>query len=94
MFHKTPYNPQHIYPTEKMNEPLPQWSDPNVNWPPKIPKAVKHKGRALITEIEKEECERIEKSRPFKVPPFRSGDVVEVTKFESLSEGKFTTFRG
>lgn len=94
LFHKTPFNPQHIYPSEQQKEPLPQWSDPTVNWPPLIPKAVSKKGKALIAEIEREECKKIEESRPFKVPPFRSGDVVEVTQFESLSEGKFTTFKG
>jgi hypothetical protein len=28
------------------------------------------------------------------VPNYRSGDVVEVTKFESISEGKFQTLKG
>lgn len=38
--------------------------------------------------------EKIKSSRPFKVPNYRSGDVVDVTMFRSLSEGKFNKHRG
>lgn len=53
-----------------------------------------HSGKTLIAEIEKEYMERIKTSRPFKVPTYRSGDVVDVTMFRSLSEGKFNKHRG
>lgn len=53
-----------------------------------------NKGKTLINEIEKEYKEEIIKSRPFKVPNYRSGDVVDVTLFKSLSEGKFNKHRG
>jgi ribosomal protein L19 len=53
-----------------------------------------HRGKTLIGEIEKEYKESIKASRPFKVPNYRSGDVVDVTMFRSLSEGKFNKHRG
>ena len=53
-----------------------------------------HKGKTLINEIEKEYKENIEKNRPFKVPNYRTGDVVDVTLFSSLSEGKFNKHKG
>lgn len=53
-----------------------------------------HKGKTLINHLEKEYMESIRTSRPFKVPNYRSGDVVDVTMFRSLSEGKFNKFRG
>lgn len=53
-----------------------------------------HKGKTLINEIEKEYKETIKASRPFKVPNYRQGDVVDVTMFRSLSEGKFNKHRG
>lgn len=53
-----------------------------------------HTGKTLIGQIEKEYVEKIKTSRPFKVPNYRSGDVVDVTLFRSLSEGKFNKHRG
>lgn len=53
-----------------------------------------HVGKTLINEIEKEYKDNIIATRPFKVPPYRTGDVVDVTMFKSLSEGKFHKFRG
>ena len=53
-----------------------------------------HSGMTLINEVEKEYKESIEKSRPFKLPNYRTGDVVDVTMFTSLSEGKFNKHRG
>jgi hypothetical protein len=38
-----------------------------------------HSGKTLIAELEKETMEKIKADRPFKVPPYRSGDVVDVT---------------
>lgn len=53
-----------------------------------------HKGKTLLMELEKEYMEKIKTTRPFKVPNYRSGDVVDVTIFRSLSEGKFNKHRG
>jgi hypothetical protein len=53
-----------------------------------------HVGQTLLNHIDSEEKNKIEDSRQFKMPDYRSGDVLEVTMFTSLSEGKFNTFRG
>lgn len=53
-----------------------------------------HSGKTLIKEVEKEYVNSIVSTRPFKVPPYRTGDVVDVTMFKSLSEGKFHKYRG
>jgi len=53
-----------------------------------------HTGKTLLNEVNKEYKESIEKGRPFKVPNYRTGDVVDVTMFTSLSEGKFNKHRG
>eukprot|EP01015_Nassula_variabilis_P030353 TRINITY_DN665_c0_g2_i2.p1 TRINITY_DN665_c0_g2~~TRINITY_DN665_c0_g2_i2.p1 ORF type:complete len:258 (-),score=27.19 TRINITY_DN665_c0_g2_i2:174-947(-) len=67
---------------------LPQWDDPNVHWPPVLAQPTKLKGRSLIREVEAQEKAQIEKLRPFKVPDFRSGDVIEFDYMFSLSEAK------
>lgn len=53
-----------------------------------------HKGKTLIKELEREYLNQILENRPFKVPAYRTGDVVDVTMFKSLSEGKFHKYRG
>jgi ribosomal protein L19 len=53
-----------------------------------------HIGKTLIAEVEREYKLQIEKSRQFKLPDYRAGDVVDVTMFKSLSEGKFSKYRG
>jgi hypothetical protein len=37
---------------------------------------------------------KIEATRQYKMPNYRTGDVLEVTMFTSLSEGKFNVLRG
>lgn len=59
-----------------------------------MPRPTMHTGKTLIGEVEKELKDSIIASRPFKVPPYRTGDVLDVTMFKSLSEGKFHKFRG
>jgi ribosomal protein L21E len=59
-----------------------------------MPRPTMHTGKTLIKEVEKEYKNSIVTDRPFKVPPYRTGDVVDVTLFKSLSEGKFHKFRG
>jgi ribosomal protein L19 len=59
-----------------------------------MPRPTMHKGKTLLLEVEKEYMESIKKNRPFKVPAFRTGDVIDVTMFKSLSEGKFHKYRG
>ena len=49
----------------------------------------------LATRLEySEEKKKIEASREFKMPKYRTGYVVEMTLFQSLSEGKFNTIKG
>jgi hypothetical protein len=52
-----------------------------------------HTGKTLIAHIESDERKKIEDSREFRMPDYRSGDIVEVTLFQGLSEGKFNTIR-
>lgn len=53
-----------------------------------------HTGKTLLAEVEREYKEQIRTTRPFKVPNYRPGDVLDVTMFKSLSEGKFHKYRG
>lgn len=53
-----------------------------------------HAGKTLMNEINKEYMEQIKANRLFKAPNYRSGDVVDVTMFKSMSEGKFHKYRG
>ena len=97
-FHKVAYNEGHIphqgeY-AKKRKERLSQWSDPTFNWPPVMPRPTMHRGKTLLSHIDSDERKRIEGEREFKMPNYRTGDVLELTMFQSLSEGKFNTFRG
>lgn len=65
-----------------------------MNWPPKVPRATMHKGKTLISHLDKELKNKIESERPFRIPNYRTGDVMEVSMFNSLSEGKFNTYKG
>jgi hypothetical protein len=47
-----------------------------------------------LNHIDSEERKKIENSREFKMPDYRTGDVLDVTLFQSLSEGKYQTIRG
>jgi len=53
-----------------------------------------HRGKTLLGHIDSEERKKIEASRPYKMPDYRTGDVMTVTMFNSLSEGKFQTHTG
>lgn len=68
--------------------------EPPYNWPPFVPRPTMHTGKTLIAEVEREYKQQIEAGRQFKLPDYRSGDVVDVTMFRSLSEGKFNKHRG
>jgi len=84
-FEKYGYNPHHIpnqgkYPKIRKVK-LPQWDDPNASWPPKMTRPTMHKGKTLISHVESDYKKQIEDSREFRMPDYRSGDVVEVTMF-------------
>jgi ribosomal protein L19 len=53
-----------------------------------------HHGKTLLSHIDSEENKRIQASRKFQIPNYRTGDVLDVTMYNSLSEGKFHTQRG
>lgn len=53
-----------------------------------------HTGRTLLNHIDSEERKRIAKGREFSIPNFRTGDVVELSMFQSISEAKINTFKG
>ena len=97
-FYKLGWNENHIENQrnyeKKRKEKLDQWENPPYSWPPFLPRPTMHTGKTLLGEVEREYKEKIRTSRPFKVPNSRSGDVVDVTLFRSLSEGKFHKFRG
>lgn len=97
-FYKLGYNENHIPHQGKYakvrKEKLEQWESPPYSWPPHFPRPTMHTGKTLLLELEKEYMEKIKAARPFKVPSYRSGDVVDVTLFKSLSEGKFNKHRG
>merc|ERR1712176_1064457 len=97
-FYKLGYNEKHIphqgkY--EKMRKQrLDAWDNPKFNWPPRMPRPTMLTGKALINHLDSEQRQKIIDERPFTMPNYRTGDVIELTYFLSLSEGKFNTFKG
>ena len=59
-----------------------------------MPRFTMHRGQTLLNHLDSEEKKKIEASREFKMPKYRTGYVVEMTLFQSLSEGKFNTIKG
>lgn len=50
-----------------------------------------HRGKTLLAHIDSEENQRLASLRKFEMPPYRTGDVLDITLYNSLSEGKFHT---
>ena len=99
VFEKLGYNEFHIphqgnYPKDKKKERLAQWDDPKFDWPPKIPRPTMHTGQTLLNHIDSEERQKIQKKREFSIPNVRTGDVVELSMFQNLSEAKINTMKG
>ena len=99
VFDKIGFNENHIphqgnYPKDKKKERLAQWDNPKFNWPPVLPPPTMHRGRTLLNHIDSEERKRIQKEREFSIPNYRTGDVVELSMFQSISDAKITTFKG
>lgn len=59
-----------------------------------MPRPTMHKGKTLLGHVDSEERQRIEATRKYTLPNYRTGDVLDITMYNSLSEGKFDTFRG
>ena len=53
-----------------------------------------HRGKTLLNHVDSDYKKKIEEEAHFKLPPFRSGDAVEVILFNSLSEGTYNVFNG
>lgn len=53
-----------------------------------------HRGKTLLAHIDSEYRQSIEATRKFEIPNYRTGDVLDVTLYQSLSEGKFDKHRG
>ena len=62
----------------------------------KYPAPTQKTGKSLIMQLENEYRDEIKASRDFEIPDIRSGDVVEVTVFRSLSDEnpKYTVHQG
>mmetsp|Transcript_12343 Transcript_12343/g.15744 ORF Transcript_12343/g.15744 Transcript_12343/m.15744 type:complete len:163 (+) Transcript_12343:112-600(+) len=93
VYDKHGFNPNHIphqgnYPKDKKKEKLEQWDNPKFNWPPKLPKATMYSGRTLLNHIDAEERQKIQRDREFSLPNLRTGDVVELSMFQSVSSAK------
>ena len=99
-YFKTGYNPDHIpnqgkYDKNKAKKPkLDAWENPKYDWPPRIPRPTKHKGKTLLEHLDSEEKHKIIKEREFSIPDFRTGDVLEFKYLHSKSEGIEHTFSG
>lgn len=89
-FDKTNYIDNYIPPPVKYHKNrkprLAEWDDPNVHWPPIMPRPTKLQGRELIRSIENREKYVINSLRPFKIPDIRSGDIIEFKYLFSISE--------
>ena len=53
-----------------------------------------HKGKTLLNHIDSEERMKISRGREFSIPNLRTGDVVELSMFQSISSAKINTFKG
>lgn len=99
VFDKYQYNPNHI-PYDKVfkkknNKPRQKiWDEEDPNYTLAIRPPTQHIGKTLISQLENEERDQIIEARKFPVPEFRSGDVLEVSMYISLSEKKYNTFKG
>jgi len=99
VFDKHGYNENHLphqgnYPRDKKKQRLEQWDKPKFDWPPKLPRPTLHSGKTLLNHVDSEERQRIQRSREFSIPNLRTGDVVELSMFQSVSSAKINTFKG
>lgn len=84
-FYKRAFNENHIPNQTKYEkirkQRLDQWDNPKYNWPPKMPRPTMHRDRTLLNHIDSEERQKIEKTRDWEMPNYRTGDILEVTQF-------------
>ena len=53
-----------------------------------------HNGKALLNQIDKEQKDKINKDRDFEIPDYRTGDVVRIKMYHSMSEKKENELSG
>uniref|UniRef100_A0A7S3CJW1 50S ribosomal protein L19, chloroplastic n=1 Tax=Strombidium rassoulzadegani TaxID=1082188 RepID=A0A7S3CJW1_9SPIT len=70
------------------------WDQPHHDWPPKLPRPTLHKGKTLINHLEHEEKKKIQAQRDFTLPNFRSGDVLKIQYYSSMTEKKVQEYSG
>ena len=87
-FERLPYNEHHIPAQTKIKRKpkLDAWDNPEFDWPPRFPRPTKHRGKALINELEREQKLQIKESRDWQIPNYRTGDVIRLTVIDSISE--------
>lgn len=64
------------------------WDNPEMSWPPKLPRAHMHRGKTLLNHLDSIEKQKILAKRSFEIPDYRTGDVVRLSKVFSVSENK------
>ena len=69
-----------------------KWDDPDYEWPPKMPRYTRLSNRALVQEVETEYLESLKKEKV--VPDIKTGDLIQVTTYQSMSGKKTSTFTG
>lgn len=65
-----------------------KWDDPNYNWPPRLEKYTRLSNKALVKEVETEYLQGLQLEK--KIPEVKTGDLIEVTTYQSMS-GKITS---
>ena len=80
--------------TRRSKDRLAAWDNPVMNWPPRMPRPTMHSGKTLLNHCDRTLKQKIEGERPFRIPNYRTGDVLEVSMFNSLSERKFNVYKG
>ena len=97
-FYKLGYNENHIplqsKPRKNKKPKLAAWDEPELNWPPRLPRPTMHTGKTLLNLLDKEEKDKINKERGFEIPDYRTGDVVKIQMYHSLSEKKENDLTG
>ena len=69
-----------------------KWDDPDYHWPPKMQKYTKLSNRALVFEVESEYLNSLKEEK--KMPEIKTGDLIEVTTYQSMSTKLVSVFTG
>jgi ribosomal protein L19 len=91
-FDKTNFIEGYIPPSTERKPRQEKWDNPEYHWPADMPRYSKLQNRALVQEVENEYLEQIKTAK--KLPDIQTGDMVEVTTFQSMSTAQTSTFQG